>query len=162
MHTFLHASSVAGKAAEQPNELPHQFYLLCVSIYHFKRIVETYFKKRYNSFKFAFRGLNSAMRSEPHMRLHVLSAVAVVAAGFFFGVSKVEWCLLIGCIGLVFTGEVFNTAIETLVNLVSPDFHPLAGKAKDLAAGAVLAASFTAAAVGAIIFLPYLLAYVNV
>ncbi|QCR23979.1 diacylglycerol kinase family protein [Pontibacter sp. SGAir0037] len=124
--------------------------------------METYFKKRYNSFKFAFKGLNSAVRSEPHMRLHVLSAIGVVAGGFFFGVTKTEWCLLVSCIGVVFMAEIFNTAIETLTNLVSPDFHPLAGKAKDLAAGAVLAVSITAAVIGTIIFLPYLLAYVNV
>lgn len=123
--------------------------------------MQTYFKKRYNSFKFALRGLNSAVRSEPHMRLHVLSALGVVLAGFFFGVTKVEWCLLVACIGLVFTAEVFNTAIETLTNLTSPDWTHLAGKTKDLAAGAVLAASITAAIVGLIVFLPYLFAYVN-
>lgn len=123
--------------------------------------MQTYFKKRYNSFKFALRGINSAFRSEPHMRLHVLSALAVVIAGFFFNITALEWCLLAGCIGLVFTAEIFNTAIETLTNLVSPQWHDLAGKTKDLSAGAVLAASVTAAIVGLIIFLPYLLSYVN-
>lgn len=123
--------------------------------------METYFKERYNSFKFAFRGLNSAVRSEPHMRLHVLSALAVVVAGFIFGITRVEWCILVGCMGMVFMAEIFNTAIETLTNLVSPDIHPLAGKTKDLAAGAVLAASITAAIIGTIVFLPYLLASVN-
>ncbi|TXK51343.1 diacylglycerol kinase family protein [Pontibacter qinzhouensis] len=123
--------------------------------------METYFKKRYNSFKFAFRGLNSALRSEPHMRLHVLLAVGVVVAGFLFGVTATEWCLLVGCMGVVFMAEIFNTAIETVVNLVSPDFHPLAGKAKDLAAGAVLAAAIMAAVVGLIIFLPYVFSLVN-
>lgn len=124
--------------------------------------MRTYLKKRYTSFKFAFKGLHAALRSEPHMRLHVLSAVGVVAAGFAFGVSLTEWCLLIGCIGLVVTAEVFNTAIETVVNLVSPTYHPLAGKAKDLAAGAVLVAAITAALTGTIIFLPYLLAFAKV
>lgn len=123
--------------------------------------MQTYFKKRYNSFKFALRGINSAFRSEPHMRLHVLSALAVVIAGFFFNITALEWCLLAGCIGLVFIAEIFNTAIETLTNLVSPQWHDLAGKTKDLSAGAVLAASMTAAIVGLIIFLPYLLSYVN-
>lgn len=123
--------------------------------------MQTYFKKRYNSFKFALRGINSAFRSEPHMRLHVLSALTVVIAGFFFNVTTLEWCLLAGCIGLVFIAEIFNTAIETITNLVSPEWNNLAGKTKDLAAGAVLAASITAAVVGTIIFLPYLLTYVN-
>ncbi|GAB3825095.1 diacylglycerol kinase family protein [Pontibacter rugosus] len=120
--------------------------------------MRTYFIKRYNSFKFAFRGISSAVRSEPHVRLHLLSVVLVVIAGFALGVTKTEWCLLIGCAGLVITAEVFNTAIETLTNLVSPDWHHLAGKTKDLAAGAVLVASVTAAVVGAIIFIPYLIA----
>ncbi len=96
------------------------------------------------------------------MRLHVLSAFAVLALGFAFGVSKTEWCLLVGSIGLVVTAEIINTAIETVVNLVSPDFNQLAGRAKDLAAGAVLVAAFTAALIGTIIFLPYLLAFAKV
>lgn len=95
------------------------------------------------------------------MRLHVLSTLAVVGAGFFFGVTKTEWCLLIGCIGLIFTAEIMNTAVETVVNLVSPEYNPLAGKAKDLAAGAVLAASLAVAVVGAIIFIPYLVSFLE-
>jgi len=120
--------------------------------------LESYFKKRYNSFRFAIKGLNSAVRSEPHMRLHVLAAVGVIVAGLWFDVSKVEWCLLAGSIGLVITAEIFNTSIETLTNLVSPEHNPLAGKTKDLAAAAVLVAAITAAIVGLIIFTPYLLA----
>ncbi|GHA64773.1 diacylglycerol kinase family protein [Pontibacter akesuensis] len=123
--------------------------------------MRTYFTKRYNSFRFALKGLGAAVRSEPHMRLHILSAVAVVVAGVAFEVNRVEWCLLVGSIGLVFTAEVFNTAIETLTNLVSPEFNPLAGKAKDLAAGAVLAAAIMAAVIGTIVFLPYLLRFLE-
>ena len=118
--------------------------------------MDSYFKKRYNSFKFAFKGLNSAVRSEPHMRLHILSAIGVIVAGYIFQVTKLEWCLLAGSIGLVITAEIFNTSIETLTNLVSPKHHPLAGKTKDLAAAAVLIAAITAAIVGLIIFVPYI------
>lgn len=124
--------------------------------------MRTYFKKRYNSFRFAFRGINAAVRSEPHMRLHVLSAIVVVVLGATFGVSKTEWCLLAASIGFVITAEIINTAIETVVNLVSPHYNPLAGKAKDLAAGAVLMAAVTAAVVGSIIFLPYFLEFAEV
>jgi diacylglycerol kinase len=95
------------------------------------------------------------------MRLHVLSAIAVIITGFLLNVTLLEWCVLVSCIGLVFTAEIFNTAIETITNLVSPEWNTLAGKTKDLAAGAVLTASLTAAIVGMIIFLPYLRAYVN-
>ncbi|WP_162428108.1 diacylglycerol kinase [Pontibacter pudoricolor] len=123
--------------------------------------MEGYFKKRYNSFKFALQGLNSAVRSEPHMRLHLLSALGVIVAGLLFDVTKLEWCLLAGSIGLVLTAEIFNTAIETLTNLVSPQHNPLAGKTKDLAAAAVLVAAITAAIVGLLIFIPYIQDLVN-
>ncbi|MFD2246747.1 diacylglycerol kinase family protein [Pontibacter ruber] len=123
--------------------------------------MDSYFKKRYNSFRFAFKGINSAVRSEPHMKLHVLSALGVIIAGFVFDVTKTEWCLLAGSIGLVITAEIFNTAIETLTNLVSPQHNPLAGKTKDLAAGAVLVAAITAAIIGLVIFLPYVIAYLQ-
>lgn len=92
------------------------------------------------------------------MRIHILSALLVIVMGFIVGVTKIEWCLLVGCIGLVIMAEIFNTAIEALTNLVSPEFNPLAGKVKDLAAGAVLVTAFTAAIIGSIIFLPYLMA----
>ncbi len=123
--------------------------------------MDSYFKKRYNSFKFALQGINSAVRSEPHMRLHMLSAIGVILAGFIFQVTKLEWCLLIASIGFVLVAEIFNTAIETLTNLVSPGRNPLAGKTKDLAAGAVLVAAITAVIIGLIIFIPYILALVN-
>ena len=95
------------------------------------------------------------------MRLHVLSAIGVILLGFIFQVTKLEWCLLAGSIGLVITAEIFNTSIETLTNLVSPEHHPLAGKTKDLAAAAVLIAAITAAIVGLIIFIPYIQDLVN-
>ena len=90
------------------------------------------------------------------MRLHILSAIGVIVAGYIFQVTKLEWCLLAGSIGLVITAEIFNTSIETLTNLVSPKHHPLAGKTKDLAAAAVLIAAITAAIGGLIIFVPYI------
>ncbi|AKD02799.1 diacylglycerol kinase family protein [Pontibacter korlensis] len=124
--------------------------------------MRTYFKKRYNSFKFAFRGINASIRSEPHMRLHILSAIGVVLLGLTFDVTKVEWCLLVGSMGLVITAEIINTAIETIVNLVSPEFNQMAGRAKDLAAGAVLIAAIAAAVIGTIIFFPYLLSFAKI
>ena len=123
--------------------------------------MDSYFKKRYNSFKFAIKGLNSAVRSEPHMRLHILAAIGVILLSIIFRVTKLEWCLLAGSIGLVITAEIFNTSIETLTNLVSPQHNPLAGKTKDLAAAAVLVAAITAAIVGLIIFVPYVQDLVN-
>lgn len=69
-------------------------------------------------------------------------------------ISITEWCFVTLCITLVIMAEAFNTAIENLTDLVSPDFHPLAGKTKDLAAGAVLIFSIGAVIVGLLIFLP--------
>jgi diacylglycerol kinase len=116
---------------------------------------------RYRSFLFAFKGIAAVFRSEPNMHLHVLASIIVAVMAFRFEVTKIEWCILILCIGMVWVAETFNTALETLTNLVSPDHNILAGKTKDLAAGAVLLASITAAIVGIIVFLPYWIAYIN-
>ena len=78
----------------------------------------------------------------------------MLAAGFFFEVSRWEWCLLILCVAVVLAAEAFNSALEYLVDLVSPGQHPLAGKAKDIAAGAVLIVAIGAALVGLLIFIP--------
>jgi len=122
----------------------------------------SFIKSRYNSFRFAFKGMSAVFRYEPNMHLHVLASLAVLVMAYLFEVTRVEWCLLILCIGIVWMAEIFNTAIETLTDLVSPERNPLAGKTKDMAAGAVLMAALMAAAVGLIIFIPYWAAYVNV
>ncbi|WP_244554669.1 diacylglycerol kinase family protein [Pontibacter indicus] len=121
----------------------------------------SYIKSRLNSFRFAFNGLSAVFRFEPNMRLHVLSSIVVLGMAYGFDVTRMEWCLLILCIGMVWVAEIFNTSIETLTNLVSPEHNPLAGKTKDLAAGAVLMAAITAAVVGLFIFIPYWVGYVN-
>jgi len=81
----------------------------------------------------------------------------VVIAGFFFGITRIEWCIVILCVTLVFAAEAANTAIEYLTDLVSPEYHQLAGKTKDAAAAAVLFAAIGAAITGIIIFAPYLM-----
>ena len=70
-------------------------------------------------------------------------------------ISRYEWCLLILCMMSVWTAEAFNTALECLTDLASPEQHPLAGRVKDVAAGAVLIAAVAAAIVGAIVFIPH-------
>ena len=83
--------------------------------------------------------------------------MVVTIAGIHFGITPTEWCIVIICFGLVLAAEGFNTAIERLVDLVSPDYHPIAGDVKDVAAGAVLICAIAAAIIGGIIFLTYLL-----
>lgn len=115
-----------------------------------------FWKKRIRAFRCAGRGLCILFRSETHARIHALAAAVVIAAGLWLRVSAGEWLALILCIGLVLAMEAVNTAFERLTDLISPDFHPLAGEAKDLAAGAVLWAAAIAAIVGGIVFLPKL------
>jgi diacylglycerol kinase len=115
-------------------------------------------KKRLNSFRYAFAGLADLLRTQPNARIHLLASLLVLAAGFYFEISTAEWCAALLAIAIVFSAEAFNTAIEYLTNLVSPGYHPLAGKAKDVAAAAVLIAAIGAAAVGLIIFLPKIMA----
>ena len=81
----------------------------------------------------------------------------VIALGFLLNVSNFEWCLLIFAIGIVFTAELFNTAIEFLTDMISPGYDEKAGKVKDIAAAGVLIAAITSAIIGFIVFVPQLL-----
>lgn len=91
------------------------------------------------------------------MKLHTLSAVIVVVLGFYFTITRTEWVLLILAMGMVISAEIMNTAVEKLTDLVTKEYHPLAGKAKDLAAGAVLVAAIAAAVIGLLVLGPYFL-----
>ncbi len=111
-------------------------------------------KKRLQSFGYAGRGIWQVFRSETNMKIHVLIAVLVVIFGFYFQISIQEWIACLFCIGLVFSAEMINTAIENVVDLASPLHHELAGKAKDIAAGAVLICAIISAIIGLLIFIP--------
>ena len=111
-------------------------------------------KDRLNSFKYAFKGIGDLFMNTPNARIHLFMGVAVVICGFVFEISINEWCFCILSIFLVLAAEAFNSAIEYLTDLVSPEYHVLAGKTKDAAAGGVLLTSIGAAIVGTIIFLP--------
>lgn len=113
-------------------------------------------KKRIKSFGYAFKGIASFLKKEHNAWIHCTAIVVVTMAGIHFGITSTEWCVVLLCFGMVLAAEAFNTAIERLVNLVSPDFHPIAGDVKDVAAGAVLICAIVAALIGGIIFLPYL------
>lgn len=113
--------------------------------------------QRINSFRFAFRGIYFFFKNEIHAQIHLLAVFVTSIAAYLFHVSTIELCLLLLCFALVLAAEMINSAIENLVDLISPDIHPLAGKAKDLAAGAVLIAAIFAVFIAAIIFLPKIL-----
>ncbi|MCK9160498.1 MAG: diacylglycerol kinase family protein [Bacteroidaceae bacterium] len=114
-------------------------------------------KKRIKSFGYAYKGIISYITNEHNAWIHLGISVFVILAGLFFHLTKAEWIIVIFCIGFVLTAEAFNTAIERLVNIVSPEHNPSAGNVKDIAAGAVLISAITAAIIGLIIFIPYLI-----
>ncbi len=109
---------------------------------------------RLRAFLDALRGLQDVWRTQPNARFHSAAAVAVVLAGFWLGLSATEWALIALCIALVTALEAMNTAVEYWTDLVAPHHHPLAGRAKDAAAGAVLLGAIAAAVIGVLIFGP--------
>ena len=110
-------------------------------------------RKFFRSFRYALEGIISAF-SEQNLRFHVISAVVVVLAGLFTGLSTTEWLIIILIIAFVIGAELINSAIERVVDLASPDIHPLAKQAKDIAAGAVLVFAVASVIIGLLIFLP--------
>jgi len=116
---------------------------------------------RFKSFGYAFNGLKVLFRTQANARIHLLATITVIACGIWFHISSTQWALLFLCIGLVLAAEVFNTAIEFLVDFVSPQHHQLAGKIKDLAAAGVVVAAGTAVLVGLVVFLPRLIEVFN-
>ncbi|MGI4873946.1 MAG: diacylglycerol kinase family protein [Janthinobacterium lividum] len=113
-------------------------------------------RRRVASFGHSLRGVGFALRSEVHMQLHAAATAVVVGLGCYCHLRPVEWALVALAVAGVWSAELFNTAIETLTNLVSPGYHPLAGRAKDIASGAVLLAALGALAVGGLVFGPRL------
>lgn len=112
---------------------------------------------RIRSFRYAFRGLAFLIQSQHNARIHLVLTCVVVTVGYLLRISITDWCLLIVAMSSVWVAEALNTAIECLTDLVSPDIHPLAGRAKDVAAGAVLISAIAAATVGVLVFAPHLL-----
>ena len=110
-------------------------------------------RKFIKSFDYAIQGIVTAMR-EQNFRFHLLSAVMVMIAGFLTGLSVTEWIIIVLVITLVIGAEMFNTAIERVVDLVSPDYHPLAKQAKDIAAASVFVFATCSVIIGMLIFLP--------
>ena len=115
------------------------------------------FSGRIRSFKVAFSGIWTVLKTQQNAWIHLIATIAVITAGFLFDVSKSEWCWLILAIIIVWSTEALNTALELLADVTSPEFHPLVKKAKDVAAGAVLISAIGAAAIGLIILGPYII-----
>jgi diacylglycerol kinase (ATP) len=114
------------------------------------------FSGRILSFKYAIKGILFLFKKEHNAWIHALVAVFATSAGFYFQITTNEWIAIVIIIGFVFAAEAFNTAIELLVDRISPDYDETAGKIKDLAAAAVLFTAIVAAIAGIVIFAPYL------
>lgn len=104
------------------------------------------------TFGHAFRGLGSMLRTEFNARFHLSSAVVVVAVGLALDLPRVEWMILVLTMAAVFALEAVNTAFEALCDVVSPDHDERIGRAKDVAAGAVLIASIAAVVIAGLVF----------
>lgn len=106
------------------------------------------------SFGYAFEGIINTVKAERNMKIHCGFMLAVVVCGFIFRLTYTEWLICLALFGLVTSLELVNTAVEAVVDLVTEERKPLAKKAKDAAAGAVLVSAIFAAIIGLIIFVP--------
>lgn len=112
-----------------------------------------------SSLRNALAGLRIAFQTERNLKIHLFIAAFVVVLAFSLSLAAYEWLWVIACIALVLMVELINTAIEAVVDLASPEIHPLAKKAKDISAGAVLLAAAFSVIAGIIIFLPKFLPF---
>lgn len=109
-----------------------------------------------SSFKHALAGLAYCVQRERNIKIHLAAAIMAFILGWYLELSRVEFLLLLLFVAAVLIAEVINTAVEVVVDLVSPEFHLLAKAAKDVAAGAVLLAALTSLIAGGLLFLPKL------
>lgn len=118
-------------------------------------------KRLTNSFKYAFEGILQAYVGEQNLKIHTVIAILVIIFGFILKISYTEWLVCLILIGLVLMAEFFNTSIEYLVDLVSPEIHPLAKATKDTASAGVLMMAIISAIIGLIIFVPKLISFIG-
>lgn len=104
------------------------------------------------SFRYAIEGIISAIRSEKHLRFHIVIANLICVFAYFYGITKAEWAELVLCIFAVISAELFNTAVERAVDTATDEISPIAKLSKDAAAGAVLVISIGAILVGVCLF----------
>jgi len=109
-------------------------------------------RKMIRSFSYAAEGIVTLFRYENNARFHLIAAFGVVLLGIVLGLERLEWALVAIVIGGVWAAEAFNTAIEKVCDLVSPDYHPQVKAAKDLAAAGVMMTSLAAVVVGGLVF----------
>ncbi|MBS1798018.1 MAG: diacylglycerol kinase family protein [Acidobacteria bacterium] len=114
------------------------------------------FSGRIRSVKFALSGIQTMLRSQRNAWIHSFATALVLIFGVYCGLTNFEWCWIVLAAIVVWTAEALNTAFEFLTDVASPEFHPLAAKAKDVAAGAVLIAAIGSVVIGLLVFGPHL------
>ena len=114
-------------------------------------------KKIRNSFKYAIEGIWTSFKTERNMKIHIFIMILVIIAGIILKIDKLEWIICIILFAIVIAGELFNTSIETIVDMVMPEKNEKAKIAKDVSAGAVLVVAIGAAIIGLVIFVPRIL-----
>lgn len=107
------------------------------------------------SFRYAGRGFRWVLASQRNMKIHLVIAAAALGAAAWFRVDARDLALVIIAIALVTVAEMLNSAVEKAVDLATPHYHPLAGLAKDAAAGAVMLAAFFSVVIGILVFFPH-------
>ena len=115
-----------------------------------------FINSRGNSFKYASRGLSYVMRTQKNAWIHSVVMLAVIEVSFWLQLTRMEWVAILLVIGMVWTAEFINTSLESIVNMASPERHPLAQVGKDVAAAAVLFAAIIAVIVGILVLGPHL------
>lgn len=111
----------------------------------------------FKSFKYASRGIKLAIKEERNFRIMLISFIILVCFGLYFNLDKVEWIMILITSGIVLVAELFNTTIENMMDMISPDYHVMTEHIKDLSAGAVLITAIFSIIVGLIVFIPYFL-----
>lgn len=106
--------------------------------------------------QFALQGWSKFFRNETNGQIQLVVSAIVIAASFFFGITKAEWLVVLCCIAMVLGAEMLNTAIEKLADHLHPETHRNIGMVKDIAAGAVLFVAIISCIIGLLIFWPYL------
>ena len=114
-------------------------------------------KKIRNSFKYAIEGIWTSFKTERNMKIHIFIMILVIIAGIILKINKSEWIICIILFAIVIGSELFNTSIETIVDMVMPEKNEKAKIAKDVSAGAVLVVAIVAAIIGLVIFVPRIL-----
>lgn|SRR5574341_893789 len=112
---------------------------------------------RADSFRHAFAGIGYVLRTQPNARIHGAITITVIIAGLWLKLERLDWVALVLAMAVVWTAEFVNTALEAAIDLASPDYHALAKRGKDVAAGGVLVAAMLAVVIGLLVLGPPLL-----